>query len=131
MPRVSRTITIRRSVSDVFAFFTDSVNDPTWRRNPPTDLEVIDRQENLSYEFRHSVGAANAHTANGRMSFREVDGHTTVTMTLNSELVGLAQYTQGRKLSRALDAVLGDMDTARSFLEGDAARFEQTDQPES
>jgi uncharacterized protein YndB with AHSA1/START domain len=114
MPRASRTLTIRRPVAEVYAFLTEPVNDPTWRREPPTDLEVIAREENQRFEFRQSVGLVRA---DGRMTFREVDGHTTLTLTLDAPLSGMAQYTQGRKVERALDSVLGDLDTARAHLE--------------
>ena len=114
MPRASRTVTIRRPVADVYAFVTEPVNDPTWRREVPTDVEVIAREANQLYEFRHSVGPVRA---DGRMTFREVDGHTTLTLTLNAELAGLQKYTQGRQVQRAMDAVLGDLDAARFHLE--------------
>lgn len=114
MPRASRTVTIRRPLSEVFAFFTEPVNDATWRREVPMDLEVISKEENQRYEFRHSIGLV---SADGRMTFREVNGHTTLTMTMDVPLSGLAQYTQGRKVQRALDAVLGDLDAARHHLE--------------
>lgn len=112
-------MTIRRPVADVFAFFTNPVNDPTWRRNVPTDLEVTAREDGQLYEFRHSVGAVKP---NGRMTFREVDGHTTMTFTLQVELPGLQKYTMGRGVQRALDAEMGDLDRARAHLEADDAQ---------
>lgn len=116
MARASRTMTIRRPVAEVYAFFADPVNDPTWRRNVPTDLEVIVQETNQRYEFRHSVGPVRPDC---RMTFREVDGHTTMTFTLNIELPGLQKYTLGRQVQKAMDAQVADLDQARMHLERD------------
>lgn len=141
MPNAQRTIVIGRPRDQVFAFFTDHVNDPRWRpavkeidpvsqvgvgttvhqvikgpggRGIGADVEVTANEPPSRYAFQVVAGPVRP-----RGEFRLVDtpNGTEVHFTLAAELSGIKKLLMSGAVQRAMDGDMAGLDTAKRLIE--------------
>ena len=141
MPQAQRSVVIHRPVEDVFAFFTDPINDPTWRpsikeitaqgapavgakvhqvvsgpggRGIPADIEITAYEPSNRYAFKVTAGPVRP---TGEYRFAPVIGGTEVSFTLNAEITGLKKLVMSRAVQKSLDSEMQALNTAKRHLE--------------
>ena len=141
MPRIQRRILIHRPVDEVFAFFTEPRNDPTWRphvkeisateplgvgstvhqlvkgpagRRIPADLEVTAYDPQARYAFKVTQGPLRP---TGEFRFTPVGGDTEVAFELRAELHGVKKFLLGRTVERTMESEVAGLDKAKAALE--------------
>ncbi len=142
MPSATRTIRIARAPDQVFAFFTDPANDPSWRphvkeisadgparvgarihqvvegpggRGIAADVEVTAYEPSTRYAFKVVAGPARPV---GEFRFSPSGDGTEVTFSLNAELGGLKGLFLSRPVQSSMDGEMAGLDTAKANLEG-------------
>ena len=143
MPSATRTMIIRRPVSQVFAFFVDPANDMKWRpnvkeinaettrrvggrihqviagpggRRVPADIEITAYDPETAYGFAVVAGPVRPE---GRFEFNGLDDASTeVTFSLKAELGGLKKLFMGGPVQKSMDGEMANLDNARQILEG-------------
>jgi uncharacterized protein YndB with AHSA1/START domain len=142
MASARRTITIARSVADVFAFVADGRNAPRWRpgvidiehasgegvgavyrqgvrgpmgRRIAADYEVTAFEPNRRLEFKAIAGPVRP---TGGYTFEETPEGTAVTFWLDEPMTGLKGIFLGRQVQRTMDAEMAALDRLRDQLEG-------------
>lgn len=141
MPSAERTIVIARPAVEVFAFFTDPANDPTWRthvkdihahgepvvgalihqtiagpmgRGIPADIEITAYEPNSLYAFRVVAGPARP---TGQFSFAETEAGTSVTFRLNAEFTGIKKVLMAGQVQKSMDDEMAGLDRAKAAIE--------------
>jgi carbon monoxide dehydrogenase subunit G len=140
MPEESRTITIARPVSDVFAFLADAENDQRWRpgvveitrtggqgvgttyhqvvsgpggRRVDADVEITEFVPDQRIAFRTTKGPVRP---TGSYDLRTRDGGTEVTFRLAAKLGGLKQL-MSPMVSRTMKSEVGALVELKRVLE--------------
>ena len=146
MPHASRTIVIDRPVGQVFAFFADAENDPTWRsgvqeitrqgepglgaryrqrvagpagRSIPADIEVTAFEPDVRLAFRGTAGPVRPI---GEYRFTDLGGTTEVTFTLSAELTGVKKLLMGSQVQATMTSEVAALEKAKAVLERTAPR---------
>lgn len=141
MPEAQRKITINRPANQVFAFFTDPANDPSWRRHVReitaqgpvglgsavhqivagpghrgilADLKVVGYEPSRRYAFQVTTGPVRPA---GEFSFAPIGNATEVTLWLHAELTGIKKLAMSRSVQRAMDGEMASLDRAKALLE--------------
>ena len=142
MPSAERTLTINAPIDEVFAFFTNPENDKAWRSEVvevraegPLAVGTIIRQvvagpvgigrvsadsqitaldPPTNYEFKVIAGPVRPQ---GFFRFSEVEGGTSVTMSLNADIRGPQKFVFSKPAQLAMDATMDELDNAKVFLE--------------
>ncbi|HEX5824707.1 MAG TPA: SRPBCC family protein [Candidatus Limnocylindrales bacterium] len=141
MPGANRTIVIARPLDQVFGFFSDPVNDRSWRSHvkeistadPPgvgrkihqvvagprgrgiaADIEVTAYEPPSRYEFQVVAGPARPR---GTFRFIETPNGTEVHFTLAAELGGIKKWFLSGPVQRSMDGEMAGLDTAKRLLE--------------
>ncbi len=142
MPSATRTIRIGRAPDQVFTFFTDPANDPSWRphvkeisaegpgrvggkihqvvegpggRGIAADIEVTAYEPSTRYAFKVVAGPARPV---GEFRFSPSGDGTEVTFSLSAELGGLKGLFMSRPVQSSMDGEMAALDTAKAKLEG-------------
>lgn len=140
MPRASRTVTIRRPASDVFAFLADAENDRRWRpavldmrrvsgdgvgtvyaqglkgpfgRRIPADIEITELNANRAIGFKTLAGPVRP---TGRYVLVSKGATTELTFTLEVELGGLKSL-MAPMVRGAINGEVANLDRLRKVLE--------------
>ncbi|MGH2895338.1 MAG: SRPBCC family protein [Solirubrobacteraceae bacterium] len=141
MPQAERTVTIQRSIDDVFAFFTDFDNDRKWRphlkevvapaevRNGSTVRQVLvgpgGRDIRADFEItafdRPSLVAftviAGPVRPLGRFRFAPAGSGTEVTFSLQAHLGGIKGLFMSKPVQKSMDSQMAALDKAKALLE--------------
>jgi carbon monoxide dehydrogenase subunit G len=142
MPSAQRTIVIGRPLDQVFGFFSDPVNDRSWRPavkeistdDPPgvgrrirqviagpggrgisADIEVTGYEPPSRYAFHVVAGPARP---NGEFRFIETPNGTEVHFSLAAELGGIKKWFLSGPVQRSMDGEMAGLDTAKRLIEG-------------
>src|SRR5690349_3853249 len=138
----SGEVTIERPIDEVFAFFADAENDPTWRsgvrsiaregelgvgavyrqtvagpggRDISANIEVTAFEPPNHVAFRATSGPVRPH---GEYRFESVAGGTRVGFSLEAELGGLTAMALAKTVQRTMDAEIAALARAKAHLEG-------------
>lgn len=141
MPSAQRTIVIGRPPDQVFAFFTDHENDPSWRpgvkeidavslapvgtrihqvingpggRGIGADIEVTANEPPSKYAFQVVAGPARPR---GEFRFIETPNGTEVHFSLDAELGGIKKLLMSGSVQRSMDGEMAGLDTAKRLIE--------------
>lgn len=141
MPAAQRTIEIARPVQEVFAFFSDPANDPSWRsgvkeihahgapevgavvhqtvagpmgRGIPADIEITAYEPGVRYAFR---GVSGPVRPVGEYRFAPTGSGTSVTFSLSADLGGLKGVVLAKQVQRTMDREVASLDRAKALLE--------------
>lgn len=141
MPKAQRKIVIDRPADQVFAFFTNPVNDSSWRRHVkeitaqgpvgmgstvhqivegpgrrgiPADLKVVAFEPSRRYAFQVTAGPVRPA---GEFLFAPMGSGTEVTLSLHAELTGLKRLAMSRSVQRSMDGEVASLDQAKALLE--------------
>ena len=145
MPSATRTITIRRSPEDVFAFVADGTTATQWRPGV-TDIRLASgsglgaryeqgvkgpggRRIAADYEItawdppRELAFAAVAGPVRPTGAYRleAIPEGTRLTFSLDAKVGGLKGLLMGKAVQGSMDAEMGSLDTLKSVLEPTAA----------
>ena len=145
MPSATRTITIRRSPEDVFAFVADGTTATQWRPGV-TDIKLASgsglgaryeqgvkgpggRRVAADYEItawappRELAFAAVAGPVRPTGAYRleAIPEGTRLTFSLDATVGGLKGLLMGRAVQGSMDAEMASLDTLKSVLEATAA----------
>jgi uncharacterized protein YndB with AHSA1/START domain len=142
MPAASNTVTIRRPISDVFAFVADGTNGPRWRpgildiahasgtgagavyrqgvkgpggRRIAADYEITAYEPPQRLAFKAIAGPIHP---TGAYDLAEVDGGTSITFTLSVELSGWKRLVMGGQVQSTMDAEVASLERLKAVLEG-------------
>jgi uncharacterized membrane protein len=141
MPSARRTMVIHRPPDEVFAFFTDHANDPSWRpyvkaidpvsrvpvgtrihqvikgpvgRGIGADIEVTANDPPTRYAFQVVAGPARPR---GEFRFIETPNGTEIHFTLDAELGGIKKLLMSGSVQRSMDGEMAGLDTAKRLIE--------------
>jgi uncharacterized protein YndB with AHSA1/START domain len=142
MPAAQHSVTIRRSVEDVFRFVADGENGPKWRsgildiarvsgdggtgtvyrqgvrgpmgRRIAADYRLSSVVPNQVLEFETIAGPVRPH---GRYDFESIDDGTRLTFALDAEMGGLRRLFMGSMVQKTMIAEVGSLDTLKRVLE--------------
>jgi uncharacterized membrane protein len=141
MPNAQRTIVINRPVAEVFAFFADAENDPTWRpavkeikregplgagaryrqrvagpggRAVSADIEVTVYEPESRVAFQVVTGPVRP---TGEYRFLATDGGTQVTFALDCQLGGVKKLLMSKPVQKSMDGEMANLDKAKALLE--------------
>jgi carbon monoxide dehydrogenase subunit G len=141
MPSASRTLVINRPPAEVFAFFSDPANDPTWRsavqdihahgepavgevihqtiagpmgRGIAADIEITAYDPPNRYAFQVVAGPARPA---GEFTFAPSGEGTEVTFSLSAELAGVKKLLMGGPVQKSMDGEMAGLDRAKAALE--------------
>jgi uncharacterized membrane protein len=141
MPSAERTITIEAPLEKVFAFFTTAENDKQWREElvnvspeGPMGLNTIIRQTVAApvigevaadtqitswdppnrYAFKVIAGPVRPE---GTISFKEVDGGTSVTFKLAVDIRGPQKFVFTKPTQASMNATVAALDKVKTILE--------------
>ena len=141
MPSAQHSVTIRRPVSEVFAFVADGENAMRWR---PGVLDVSHQSgEGLGAIYRQGVKGPGgrriaadyeitAFEPDRRIAFRAIAGPVrptgeyrfaaegdgaTVSLALDATLTGWKRLLMGRAVQNTMDSEVRNLDTLKSILE--------------
>ena len=142
MPHAERTVTIARSVSDVFAFVADGENGMQWRsgvldlkhesgqgvgevyrqgvkgpggRRIPADYRITTYAPGSSLAFEAIAGPVRP---TGSYRFESEGTGTRLTFTLNAQLSGFKKLFMGGMVQKSMDGEMAALDTLKRVLEG-------------
>lgn len=142
MPAAERTIIVDRPVDDVFAFFTDPMNERRWRthlkevsvdgpvtlgsvvhmvvsgpggRGIRADIEVTDFEPPSRYAFRVIRGPVRP---TGAYTFAADGAVTRVSLSLSADLHGVKKLVLGRPVQSSMDGEMKALDRAKAIIEG-------------
>jgi uncharacterized protein YndB with AHSA1/START domain len=145
MPSAQNSVTINRSVADVFAYVTDGEKCTEWRsgvmdirrtngdgsvgttyeqgvkgpmgRRIAADYMVTAYEPNRRYEFQTITGPARPH---GRYDFEATDdGGTRLTFALDAELGGLRGLLMGGIVQKTMDSEVRAIERIKKVLEAE------------
>jgi carbon monoxide dehydrogenase subunit G len=132
---------VNRPPEQVFAFFTNPVNDLKWRshvqeasaqgpigvgtkvhqvvagpggRGIPADLEVTAYEPASQYSFKVIAGPARPV---GEFQFAPVGDGTQVSFSLSAELGGIKKLFMSKPVQRAMDGEMASLDKAKTLIE--------------
>ena len=141
MPRAQRTIVIDRPADQVFAFFTNPRNDPTWRphlkeiaaqgpagrgstihqvvegpggRGIPADIQVTVFEPPSRYAFKVTTGPV--HPV-GEFQFAPAGNGTEVIFSLHADLGGIKKLLMSRPMQNSMDGEMAALDKVKALLE--------------
>jgi uncharacterized protein YndB with AHSA1/START domain len=144
MPKASYSVTISRSVDDVFAFVADGEQCRRWRpgvldivrasgamdgdvgtrylqgvkgpmgRRISADYDITVFEPNKLLEFQTVSGPARPH---GRYDFASVDEGTRLTFSLDAKLTGVRKLLMGSAVERTMDEEVRALDNLKRVLE--------------
>jgi len=141
MPSASRTILINRPITELFAFFADAENDPSWRsgvkeiqrqgelgagtryrqrikgpggRAVTADIEVTAYEPHSHVAFQGVAGPVRPH---GSYEFHDNGTATEVAFTLEAQISGIKKLFMGDAVQKSMDAGVAGLDRAKSVLE--------------
>jgi uncharacterized protein YndB with AHSA1/START domain len=144
MPRAERTITINRSMAEVFAFFTDVKNDPKWRGDHEVKAISIDGEMRQGARIHQKLGAGPfgaplkadmdvvVYRPSTAVEFQVVTGplrprvafafvpdgdSTTVTFSIDAELRGVKKALMGGMAQKSMDHAAAALGEAKKLLE--------------
>ncbi len=145
MPSASRSITIRRSPEDVFAFVADGTTATQWRPGV-TDIRLVSgsgmgaryaqgvtgpggRRVDADYEVtawdppRRMAFAATAGPVRPTGEYRLAadPGGTSLTFSLDAKVGGLKGLLMGRAVQSSMDAEMAALDRLKQVLESTAS----------
>jgi carbon monoxide dehydrogenase subunit G len=142
MPSAQRTISIRTTPEQAFAFFADPANDMRWRpgvkeisamstpavgakvhqvvagpggRGIAADIEITAYEPPSRYAFKAIAGPARPV---GEFRISPTATGTDVTFTLSVELGGLKKLLMGGPVQSTMNGEMAALDTAKQVLEG-------------
>lgn len=137
----SGSILIARPIGEVFAFFSDAENDPTWRSGVKSIRRIGDLGVGTAYEQTVAGPGGRSISANirvtafepekrvafeatsgpvrpkGEYSFANAEGGTRVTFSLTAELSGLKTLLMSRPVQKTMEAEVGALPKAKAHLE--------------
>jgi uncharacterized protein YndB with AHSA1/START domain len=141
VPSASRSVTINRPASEVFAFLADGENERRWRpgvldiqrvsgqgvgavyrqgirgpggRRIAADYEVTAYEPDRRMAFKTIAGPVRP---TGEFRLREADGSTTLTMSLQAELAGVKRLLMSGMVQKTMDAEVAAIDNVKRLLE--------------
>ncbi len=141
MPSASRSVTIRRPTSEVFAFVADGATGPRWRpgvldialvsgsgtgaryrqgvkgpggRRVAADYEITAYEPPTRLAFRAIAGPVRP---TGEYRFEAVPDGTRLTFSLAAELGFLKRLVMGGSVQRTMEAEVASLDRLKSLLE--------------
>jgi uncharacterized protein YndB with AHSA1/START domain len=142
MPSAERSITINRSVADVFAYLADGANGLAWRsgvldiskvsgtgvgeqwrqgvkgpggRRIAADYEITAYEPPRRLEFKATAGPVRP--AGGYRLEPEGEGSTKLTFWLREELGGWKKFVLGGQVQKTMDAEMAALDKLKAVLE--------------
>jgi len=141
MPHAKRIVLINRPPAEVFAFFSDPANDPSWRsgvkdihahgepavggvihqtiagpmgRGIPADIEITAYDAPTRYAFQVVAGPARP---SGEFTFAPAGDGTEVTFSLSAELRGVKKLLMAGPVQKSMDGEMAALDRAKAALE--------------
>lgn len=144
MAAAHHSVTIGRSVGEVFAYVENGENCPRWRpgvldirhisgegvgaryaqgvrgpmgRRIAADYEITVHDPGRRLEFQTVSGPVRPH---GRYDFAPDGDGTRLTFSLDAELSGLRRFLMGSAVQRTMDAEVRTLDNLKAVLEASA-----------
>ena len=141
MPEAQHQVTIRRPVSEVFAFLADGLNGPKWRtgildiahvsgsgvaatykqgvkgpggRRIDADYRVTAYEPSSRLAFEAIAGPVRP---TGEYVLEEVDGGTRLTFALQAELGGFKKLLMGGAVQKTMDSEVQATERVKTLLE--------------
>jgi uncharacterized protein YndB with AHSA1/START domain len=141
MPSAKRTISIKRSPADVFAYVANGLNAPNWRsgvldislvsglgagavyrqgvkgpggRRIAADYEVTAFEPDRRLAFKAIAGPVRPI---GEYTFEETPEGTALTFSLDEPLSGLKRFVFSRPVQQTMDAEMKALDRLKELLE--------------
>jgi uncharacterized membrane protein len=141
VPSASRSVTINRPASEVFAFVADGENAPRWRsgvldiqrvsgqgvgavyrqgvrgpagRRIAADYEVTAYEPDRLLAFKTIAGPVRP---TGEFRLQEADGATTLTLSLQADLRGVRRLVMSGMVQQTMDAEVAAIDNVKRLLE--------------
>ncbi|WP_334170625.1 SRPBCC family protein [Sinomonas sp.] len=137
----SGSVVIALPLSEVFAFFADAENDPTWRSGVKSIRRIGDLGFGAEYEQSVAGPGGRSISANLRVTafepekrvafeatsgpvrpqgeylFDAAEGGTRVTFSLSAELGGIKSLVMSGPVQKTMDAEVGALAKAKAHLE--------------
>jgi uncharacterized membrane protein len=141
MPSAEHEVTIRRPVTEVFAFVADGRNAPKWRPGvldispvSGAGLGAVYKQgvrgpggRRIDADYRITVYEPNHRLAfeaiagpvrpTGQFAFDDANGSTLLSFALQAELGGIKKLLMGGAVQRTMDAEVGALERLKQVLE--------------
>ena len=141
MPSAEHSVTIARTVDEVFAFVADGLNGPRWRpgvldvalvsgsgvgavykqgvkgpggRRIDADYRVTALEPGRRLAFEAIAGPVRP---TGEYRFESIDGSTRLTFALQAELGGIKKLLMGGAVQRTMDAEVAATERLKELLE--------------